>query len=54
MKLKVPTARDRKIEELESDNAELWFENVELKSKLQANENEISDLWYAIITGGAE
>lgn len=37
---------------LETDNAELWFENVMVKSSLDIAEREVADLWHQILVGG--
>lgn len=39
-------------EELATDNADLWYENIMINSKLTSTEKEIADLWYEIIVGG--
>lgn len=55
-----PTITDsERIEQLEHDNADLWFENFTVKTELDNTKNElntanteIADLWYTILTRG--
>ena len=54
-----PIDRDEEIEALkekynllEMDNADLWYENVIVNTKLSNTEQEVADLWYQLILGG--
>lgn len=51
-KIKIPTEQDRRIDSLEVENAELWFENITVKSDLEATKQEVADLWYVSLAGG--
>lgn len=51
-KIQIPSKMDRRILSLETENANLWYENIMLKSKVSSNEQEIADLWYEVVTGG--
>lgn len=44
---------EERIKILEAENADLWYENIILKSKVTQSEQEIADLWYQVIVGGA-
>lgn len=52
--IKVPKKEEKRIETLEVENADLWFENMVLNSKVTAAEQEIADLWFEIISGGIQ
>lgn len=43
---------DERLEVLESENADLWYENILLTAKVAQSEQEIADLWYQVIVGG--
>lgn len=51
-KIKIPTKQERRITVLETENADLWFENMLLKAHSDATDQEIADLWFHVITGG--
>lgn len=53
-KIKIPSKEEKRITVLESENAELWFENITVKSELEATKQEIADLWFQTITGGVQ
>ncbi|MEK4512850.1 hypothetical protein [Paenibacillus sp. FSL K6-2524] len=40
------------IDELIAENAELWYESMLQSAKFEANETEISALWYEVMMGG--
>lgn len=39
---------------LQEENAQLWFDNILLQNKAETNEQEIADLWFALLSGGVE
>lgn len=47
-----PPSTDERVEVLEAENADLWYENIMLTSKVKQAEQEIADLWYQMIVGG--
>lgn len=51
-KIKIPTKESRRLDSLESENAELWFENLVQQGKSTVHEQELADLWFAQMTGG--
>ena len=51
-KIKIPSKEEQRIEVLEVENADLWFENLTLQAKVNTHEQEIADLWYQSLTGG--
>lgn len=51
-KLKIPTQEQKRLNVLETENADLWFDNVMLKSQATASTQEIADLWFQILVGG--
>ena len=40
------------IDLLQEDNASLWYENMVQSARVEANEAEVSDLWYELMQGG--
>lgn len=42
-----------KIEQLELENAELWYDIMNNVSQINEHENDISSIWYEIMIGGA-
>lgn len=59
-KIQIPTPQDRKIKLLETEAAELWYENILLADKVdkaekksEAAELETAEIWYTILMGGA-
>ena len=37
---------------LQEDNASLWYENMIQSARVEANEAEVSGLWYELMMGG--
>ncbi|SET85711.1 hypothetical protein SAMN05216389_1433 [Oceanobacillus limi] len=52
-KIEIPSKKDRKIKDLESENADLWFAYMENNSKDNVQDSDIADLWFEIMNGGA-
>ena len=51
-KIKVPTKDTKAIKNLESENADLWYENIVMKQELEETKQEVADLWFIALTGG--
>lgn len=47
-----PTTEPTELELLREDNANLWYENMSQSAKVEANEIEVSALWYEIMSLG--
>lgn len=42
-----------KVNHLEDENAELWYDTMLKDARISEQDNDIADLWYEIMTGGA-
>lgn len=51
-KIKIKSEEVKRLEVLEGENADLWYGNIMLHSKVDTAEREIADLWYQILVGG--
>ena len=47
-----PISKPTEIELLQEDNASLWYENMIQSARVEANEAEVSGLWYELMQGG--
>ncbi|OBZ08038.1 hypothetical protein [Bacillus sp. FJAT-26390] len=49
-----PKTADRiRIEQLEAENADLWYDTMLKDARISEHDTDIADIWYAIMTGGA-
>lgn len=53
-KITIPTKESKRLSALEVENAELWFENIQTKSELEITKQEVADLWFMSLSGGAK
>lgn len=44
---------EERIEQLENENAELWYDIMLKESRISEHDNDIADIWYEIMLGGA-
>lgn len=51
-KIVIPSKEGKRLDALEVENAELWFENLVQKGESESNKKEIADLWFVQLTGG--
>ncbi|MCL6457743.1 MAG: hypothetical protein K6T85_07035 [Gorillibacterium sp.] len=47
-----PVQPVNELDELKAENADLWYESMTQSAKIEANEIEISALWYEVMSGG--
>jgi len=47
------TAEQIRIEQLEAENADLWYDTMLKDARITEHDSDIADIWYAIMTGGA-
>ena len=47
-----PEPEPTPTEILQEENASLWYENMIQSARVEANEAEVSDLWYELMQGG--
>lgn len=52
-KYRFKSKEEKRIEELENENADLWFDNMIKDAKFKEHEEELADLWFEIMLGGA-
>lgn len=52
-KLIIKTKEAKQIEQLENENAELWYAKMLDEARISEHDNEIAELWYEMMTGGA-
>lgn len=48
-----PPSPEERIEALETENADLWYDTMLKDARLSEHDNDIADIWYEIMTGGA-
>ena len=53
-KIVVPTKETKRIKNLESENADLWYENIIMKQGLDETKQEVADLWFISLSGGVK
>lgn len=49
----LPPSPEKRIEQLENENADLWYDTMLKDARISEHDNEIAYLWYEIMTGGA-